>query len=286
MIDEILKHAERPTPYEESTSAFWNDAHISKGMLEAHVNPDLDSATRSHDFVEKSVRWIADMFPSSRYGRLLDLGCGPGIYAERFHAAGYRVTGLDLSARSIGYARDSAARRNMEIDYVNGSYLGMDYDSAFELAVLIYCDFGVLPETDRDKLLRNIFRSLKPNGKLLFDVFTSKRYEGRAESRNWSAAASGFWSEAPYLCLHAFYRYDDIATFVDRYIVATAEAVNCYNVWDHAFTTEELRRDLRNAGFDDRVEFYGDIGGAAFSAASETLCAVAHRPDVRGVTPH
>ena len=38
MIDKILQqYAKRPQLYEKSTSAFWEDEHISKGMLEAHV---------------------------------------------------------------------------------------------------------------------------------------------------------------------------------------------------------------------------------------------------------
>lgn len=66
-------------------------------MLKAHLNPDLESATRKLDFLEQSANWISDTLPPSSYKRLLDLGCGPGIYAEFFDAKGYQVTGLDIS---------------------------------------------------------------------------------------------------------------------------------------------------------------------------------------------
>lgn len=50
----------RPELYEQNVSKLWDDEHISKGMLEAHLNPDLDAATRNYKFVDKSVKWIAE----------------------------------------------------------------------------------------------------------------------------------------------------------------------------------------------------------------------------------
>jgi SAM-dependent methyltransferase len=41
---------------------------------------------------------------------VLDAGCGPGIVAEAFLAAGHRVTGVDLSAEMVARARARCAR--------------------------------------------------------------------------------------------------------------------------------------------------------------------------------
>lgn len=84
MLSKIEKYIEKPALYAPSTAAFWADSHISKGMLEAHLNKELDSATRNHSFVRRSAQWISELAPVSQYPRLLDLGCGPGIYAEQF----------------------------------------------------------------------------------------------------------------------------------------------------------------------------------------------------------
>lgn len=43
-------------------------------------------------------------------GHVLDAGCGPGLVAEAFLAAGYRVTGVDLSAEMVARARARCAR--------------------------------------------------------------------------------------------------------------------------------------------------------------------------------
>lgn len=93
MFNELKKYATKPQLYAPSTNKFWDDKHISKGMLEAHLNPEWEAATRKHEFVDKSVKWISKIVPSSQYKFFLDLGCGPGLYAEQFSNAGYSVTG-------------------------------------------------------------------------------------------------------------------------------------------------------------------------------------------------
>ena len=52
------------------------------------------------------------------------LGVGPGLYTTRFSEQGAVVTGIDLSKRSLDYARAIAAKSNLHIDYVLKNYSG------------------------------------------------------------------------------------------------------------------------------------------------------------------
>lgn len=113
-----IKILERPPLYAKSKAAFWNDEHISKQMLKAHLEPEFDGASRKLNFIEKSVAWVAELVPSSNYPLLLDIGCGPGIYAEKFSKMNYHVTGIDFSKRSIDYAQKSALCQRLEISYL------------------------------------------------------------------------------------------------------------------------------------------------------------------------
>jgi hypothetical protein len=88
-LTNLKKYTTKPKLYAPSTIIFWNDEHISKGLLEAHLNPNWDGATRKPEFLDKSVNWISKIAPSSRYKFLLDLGCGPGLYADRFNISNY-----------------------------------------------------------------------------------------------------------------------------------------------------------------------------------------------------
>ena len=94
MLEQLFSFMQRPRLYQPSTSKFWDDEHISKRMLESHLDPEWDAATRPHKFVDKSVDWIVSILPSKKYPKLIDLGCGPGIYAEKFYEKSYCVTGL------------------------------------------------------------------------------------------------------------------------------------------------------------------------------------------------
>jgi len=274
MIKTIQTFMTKPELYAPSTAKFWDDEHISKGMLEAHLAPGLDSATRKHDFVRRSVDWISSVAPVQTYPRLLDLGCGPGIYPELFDAAGYQVTGVDLSARSIEYAKASAKSRNRSISYLTGDYLKLNYPMQFDAATLIYCDFGALSTENRSMLLAKIASLLRPGGLLIFDVFTPFQYSGQAEYRTWECTANGFWSARPHLCLRSFYRYEESNTFLNQYLVATEDNINCYNIWEHTFTKDELIQDLNSAGFMIQG-IYNDIAGSLPAPGGTQMCIVA-----------
>ena len=273
MFNELKKYTTKPKLYAPSTNKFWDDEHISKGMLAAHLNPNWDAATRKPEFLDKSVNWISEIAPSSQYKLLLDLGCGPGLYAERFNSAGYSVTGVDFSKRSIAYAKEQTLLNKSTIEYHYQNYLTIDYIEQFDLITLIYCDYAALSITDRLILLRKVYQALKPNGKFIFDVFTPLMK--KKESRSWEYyKESGFFSEKPHICLESVYHYDDEDnTELRQSIVITEEAVNCYNIWDHFFTKEALLSEIQTAGF-GTFEFYGDIAGKEFSDSGETICGV------------
>ena len=104
-MKELFKYLNKPEVYAQSSCKFWEDEHISKGMLEAHLNPDLEAASRKHEFIDQSVKWIHSLASQKTHPKLLDLGCGPGLYTDRLNQLGYEVTGIDISKRSIEYAR-------------------------------------------------------------------------------------------------------------------------------------------------------------------------------------
>lgn len=273
MFNKLSNYLVKPKLYAPSTGKFWDDEHISKGMLEAHLNPKWDATTRKPVFLDKSVDWIASIAQPTQFQQLLDLGCGPGIYAERFRKAGYSVTGIDYSKRSIEYAKEQTLLNKSNIEYHYQNYLTIDYVEQFDVITLIYCDYAVLSITDRLTLLRKVYQALKPNGKFIFDVFTPLMR--RNETCSWEYyEEGGFFSEKPHILLESVYQYDDEDnTELVQSIVITEDTVNCYNIWDHFFTKEALISEIQPIGFNS-FEFYGDIAGKEFSDTEETICGV------------
>lgn len=266
----------RPEIYEVTGFKFWDDPHISKGMLAAHLDPYLESATRKYDFIEKSVNWIKELITGEKEKKLLDLGYGPGIYAELFAEKGFQVTGVDISERSINYAKENTLKKGSNIEYCLKSYLEMEYSEEFDVIILIYCDFGVLNPAERKLLLKKIYKALKPGGILIFDVFSKKEYQVKKETSEWEYNSGGYWSENPYVCLYSFYRYDEAETFLEQYVIIEEENIRCYNLWNHAFSVEELEQGLGEAGF-DKCEFYDDASGKNYTGESNTICVLVHK---------
>ena len=268
-----MRCAAKPALYAPSTHAFWDDEHISKNMLEAHLNPNWDAATRNHAFIDRSAGWIAQVAPPSQYSDLLDLGCGPGLYAQRFSAAGYSVTGVDFSKRSIAYAKEQAERSGRDIRYLYQNYLEMGYTEQFDVVTLIYCDYAALSITERRVLADKVYRALRQGGKFIFDVFTPRMR--RPESRSWGRCEQGgFFSEEPHICLEAVYQYEDEdQTELRQSVILTQKGVQRYHIWDHFFTREQLTHELGPVGFSGYT-LYGDIAGRVYCEDSETICGV------------
>lgn len=255
----------------------WENSHISKGLLKAHLDVSLDSATRNHEFVHKSVEWISMLVPPKEYPELLDLGCGPGIYTELFYKKGYSVTGIDLSQNSIQYAVNSAYKNELCIKYILDDYTKLHFTCKYNLITLIYCDFGILPTQTRRELLEKIYKALLPNGVLIFDVFTPLKYEGIQESKSWDISENGFWHEKLCLTLNSFYRYDEDNTFLNQYTLVTKDSeIFKYNVWEHTFTIKELEYELTHAGFND-INFFSDVTGKDCNKTDHTICVLAKK---------
>ena len=274
MLKELEPFLNKPPLYTSSTNQFWNDDHISRYVLDSHLNPDEDAASRNPVFTDRSVSWIASIAPPYRYTTLLDLGCGPGLYAERFSRAGYTVTGIDFSTRSISYAKEQTAIHNSGIKYFYQDYLSINYDNCFDLITLIYCDFGVLSAVDRALLLDKVYKGLKSGGKFILDVFTPAQHQGKKEACDWRYHPDGgFWDKQPHLCLNSFYRYDEDNTILNQTIVANENGVECYNIWEHCFTKDALLLEAQTAVF-TQYKLYGDVSGKAYDGQGNIICAV------------
>ena len=108
------------------------------------------------------------------------------------------VTGIDFNKASIEYA----IGKREEINYILGDYINNYPMGKYDAITMIYCDMGTHPDSDRDRLLDNIYFSLTDGGILIFDVFSEGIIDDRQESRDWKyAPCGGFWNESEYLLL-------------------------------------------------------------------------------------
>lgn len=272
----IIMSLRKPPVYTKTETEFWNDDHISASMLKAHLDPEFDGASRKLDFIKKSVGWIKELVPPSDYPLLLDLGCGPGIYAEGFTQMGYQVTGIDFSKRSIDYAVQSALSKKLDILYLYQNYLEMDLKKRFDFSAMIYCDYGALPTTDRKTILGKIYQHLKPGGKLLLDVFSMTKYNNYQESQTWEVCSNGgFWREDEYMALNGYYKYPEHVT-LDLISIISKDEITPYYLWNTYFTKEALTHEAEDSGF-KACGVFGDVAGSIYHTESDTIAILLER---------
>ncbi len=270
-LKDISRYLRKPKLFADSTSPFWDDPHISEEMLAAHLDPKQDAASRKHITIDKSVDWITRKSGLGKGDKVLDLGCGPGLYCARFAQKGLKVTGIDYSKRSIQYATEYTKQNRLDIDYISGDYTTIDYPQDFDLIVLIYCDFGVLSDQDKDLILRKIHRSLKPGGFFVFDVNTPCHHDSIAESKSWSFQKNGFWRAIPYLLLSEVFKYPKSNVLLDQYVVIDDDScIDVYRIWDRAYSIKSMSQLLAKNNFSD-LEFYADLTGNEYREDSKTM---------------
>jgi 2-polyprenyl-3-methyl-5-hydroxy-6-metoxy-1,4-benzoquinol methylase len=249
-LKQLETYSKKPSLYEKGNSVMWTDEYISKQLLGIHLNPELDLASRGQQSIDSTLEFILKL--CSRSGlNILDLGCGPGLYAERLAEAGHHVTGVDFSESSIKYASDHARIKNLDIHYVCRDYLTLDYKDKFDVVLLVYTDFGVLIPSERDKLLAIIHKALKSGGLFIFDVINDNNLEQKfSEQKSWDVEPGGFWRDSTYLALINGFHYADEKVFLQQHIIVDqSEQIRTYRFWTHYFERADIFKILGNNGF-------------------------------------
>ena len=269
---------ERPEPFAYYTSPqLWNDPHISKGMLEAHLNPDHDVASYRGEFIDKAVAWIVSRFGVSEETRICDFGCGPGLWTTRLAEQGAIVTGIDLSERSIHYAQDTAKDRDLSIRYILQDYLRFSSNDRFDLILMISQDFSVLSPSQRRTLLR-VFRShLSEGGALLVDVASLLQFSQAKEKMNYEfCSEGGFWSPGPHHVFTSSFKYEPECLLCSKYVIVERSREFEIYTWSQCYSVESLKEVFEENGL-KILQCLSDVSGTPLKEESPTIAIVAGR---------
>ena len=278
MFEELERINERPEPFQFYTASdLWTDEHTSKQMLSFHLNEAIDISSRNAEFINRSVEWIASEFNIGRNSRIADFGCGPGLYAAPLAKRGANVTGIDFSGRSIEYAKEVAAREQLNISYVKQNYLEFETEDRFDLVLMIMCDFCALSPTQRKGILSKFQRILKPSGSVLLDVYSLSAFEQKEEVATYEVnQLNGFWSPKKYYAFLNTFKYDEEKVVLDKYTIIELERTRTVYNWLQYFAPEDLEREFIEAGFSVKG-LYSDVAGTPYDRKSSEFAVIANR---------
>ena len=272
-IKEIIKQTQKPALYEKGSAIMWTDPHISEQLLQIHLHPELDLASRKLATIKSTADWVLAQTNKEQMN-ILDLGCGPGLYSEIFATKGHKVTGVDFSENSINYAKKEAIEKGLDINYLNQNYLELDVpEQSFDLVTLIYTDLGVLNADERSILLGNIKKALKPGGVFIFDLLNDKDLDKKVSPKNWEVADSGFWRPNPYLVLSESFLYENEKVVLSQHVVTKDERTEVYRFWTHFFSHNDISEMVSPFRFTD-LSFHEDVlpVGDIWNGDNVTFC--------------
>ncbi|GET34324.1 hypothetical protein PbJCM13498_31870 [Prolixibacter bellariivorans] len=273
-IIDILAKVQKPALYEKGSAVMWTDPYISKQLLEIHLNEEIDLGSRKKSTIQQTVDWMLQQTDKQSLN-ILDLGCGPGLYAEELAHKGHKVTGVDFSENSIAYAREEAQRKHLDITYLQADYTSLKLEAnQFDLVILIYTDFGVLLPEKREKLLNLVYTVLKPGAKFIFDALNDNEPEKKTTPKTWEASAGGFWQPDPYLALSESFLYPEEKVILYQHtIVDEQDKSVVYRFWTHLFSHEDLTGMLSKHDFQS-ISFHEDVlpGDDPWSGQNVAFC--------------
>ena len=236
--------------FQRSNDSIWTDEHISKSLLAAHLDESNDSASRqSHKRIE-IINWIkSNIKPNSK---IIDFGCGPGLYANELGNSGHTVLGVDFNKESINYAQKNKAINGI-VEYKYADYLKDTFDEKYDVAMMIWCDFGTLTPNEQKLLLGKINNLLEDDGIFVFDVFGKDEIKKQNEKRSWSISnGNAFWSKEPYFLMVETKIFENENTLGMRYysVNQTNGKIKEYIIWHQCYDEKSIKTLLSENGFD------------------------------------
>jgi len=277
LID-LVNSSGSPVPWSGEEKIPWSEPGFSRRMLEEHLSQDHDMASRRAAIIERHVEWMHREMLGGGRGRLLDLGCGPGLYTSRLSKLGHECVGVDYSPASIAYAEEQARRERLPCTYLLQDIRAADYGVGYALVMLLFGEFNTFSPTDARKILGKAEAALDRNGILLLEPHTYDAVRQRGEAAaSWYSAERGLFSSSPHLCLEESYWDAGKQASTTRYFVidaATAAVTSCSSSLQ-AYADDGYRDILEAGGFRD-LQFFPSLTGVA-DASHAGLMAIAAR---------
>lgn len=260
---DLIHRQTAPEPWLEGEKIPWNDPQFSQRMLREHLSQEHDAASRRFETIEKHVAWMHHSALDGKPGKILDLGCGPGLYTSRFARLGHECVGIDFSPASIAYASENAQANKLRCTYIQQDLRLADFGGGYDLVTFIFGEFNVFRRAEIKSILEKARQALKPNGRLILEVHPFGVVRSIGEQRpSWYSTESGLFSDRPHLCLKECLWDNQHSVTIERYYIVDGSTgeVTLHSSSMQAYTDEGYRSLLGEAGFAN-ITFYPSLSG-------------------------
>jgi len=222
-----------------------------------YLKTDADVVDDSK-ITESEVSFFAEKLDLQEGSSLLDLACGQGRHLIEIARRGnFNLFGLDRSRYLIQRAKTVSRKLGYNINFKEGDVRKLPFETdSFDYVTILGNSFGYFEASEEDqKILREIFRVLKPGGKLLMDVADGEYLRTHFSPRSWE------WMDTfNFVCRERSLASDGERLISREIITHTEKGVLVDQFYaERLYSREILTNHLKQAGFKETV-FHGNIG--------------------------
>jgi len=220
-----------------------------------YLKTDAD-VVDDQNITRKEIDVFAEILKLTPEDHILDLACGQGRHSLELARRGYQVEGLDRSHYLIQRAKTIAKREGLNVKFREGDARKLPFPpDTFEVAVILGNSFGYFETVQDDiRVLKEIFRVLKPWGRLLVDVADGKHMKSHFQPRSWE------WIDKKMFVCRERSLSADRHRLISREVVTdvTKGVIADQFYAERLYTQDELTRLLEQTGMTD-VTLHGAI---------------------------
>ncbi|SDL64241.1 D-alanine-D-alanine ligase [Catalinimonas alkaloidigena] len=212
---------------------------------------------------------------------ILDLCCGQGRHSMELARRGFtNVFGLDRSHYLINRAKKQSKAEGLNVNFKEGDARKLPYRTdTFDYVIIPGNSFGYFESLDDDyKVLKEVMRILKPQGKLLLDLTDGDYIRKNYEARSWE------WIDKNYFVCRERSLSSDSERLVSREVIThTKKGVIADQFYaERLYTPQSITQLLKNSGFAS-PEVHNEVLTATQSQRNQDLGMMARRILVTGV---
>jgi SAM-dependent methyltransferase len=270
----IYDRRQPPIPWRDGENLPWNDPGFGERMLREHLDQSHGAASRRLPEIRALVQHMTAWLRLQPGAHLLDITCGPGLYAAEFARQGQRVTGVDFNPASVAYARRHCA--GLDCTIIESDVRAFDFPAeSFDAAIYIYGQPTVLRPAEMEDVFRRIRVTLRPGARFLIEILDFDRFNEK-DANWWYTDRGGLWGDFPFLHLGER-RYDaEQQASIERFYVINLDTgeLQEYGLSDQTYTAAQIEEIMRRAGF-TLVETHPAWDDLALKDAAEWVVYVA-----------
>jgi SAM-dependent methyltransferase len=238
-------------------------------MLAVHLDPETHMASRAPEIIGEHVDWLLALLRQRGpcdATRILDVGCGPGLYCHALARKGLQTVGFDFAPAPLAWARQQAAAEALPASFLAADLKRLPADLAEQVGPVDAITFwfgefhSFAPEV-AETFLRQLTACLRPGGLFVleyqpWDLFVQQ------DSTEWTACTESVFCDHPHLWLQEFAWHAAARVEVHVHWILEQESgilrryEQCHQAWPEA----ELVDLLARVGLGDPT-FYPPITG-------------------------